>query len=99
MAATHSNSLAAKPGCYDMLTYMSEERTTVYLESEAYRSLKQLARERGVSAASLVREAVAEYASRHAPRRTPRSIGAFRTGDASLSERAEQLLEGMGDDQ
>jgi hypothetical protein len=81
-----------------MVPYMAEERTTVYLESESYRAIKQLARERGVSAASLVREAVAEYASRHAPRRMPKSIGAFRTGDPTLAERAEALLDGMGDD-
>jgi len=44
----------------------------------------------------LVREAVAEYATREQPRRRPRSIGAgsSRTGD--VSERAEALLAGLG---
>lgn len=82
----------------DMVPYMADERTTVYLEAESYRALKQLARERGVSAASLVREAVVDYANRHAQKRRPKSVGAFRTGDPTLSERAEALLEGMGDD-
>jgi hypothetical protein len=81
-----------------MLAYMSEDRTTVYLERNSYRALKQLARDRGVSAASLVREAVSEYAARHAPRRAPRSVGVFSTDDPRLASRAEDLLEGMGED-
>lgn len=81
-----------------MLPYMAEDRTTVYLERDSYRALKQLARDRGVSAASLVREAVSEYAARHAPRRVPRSVGVFSTDDPLLASRSEDLLEGMGED-
>jgi len=44
----------------------------------------------------LIREAVAEYNARHATRRTPRSIGRFASGRRDLSERAEDLLGGMG---
>jgi hypothetical protein len=43
-----------------------------------------------------VREAVAEYAARHEPRRIPKSVGAFASGRRDLSERAEELLKGMG---
>jgi hypothetical protein len=71
-------------------------KTTVYLIEADYRSLKALARERNRTAAELVREAVAEYARRHCPREPPRSIGLGRSGRGDLSEKAEQLLKGMG---
>ncbi len=73
-------------------------KTTVYLDREAYRLLKDLAQQRGASTASLVREAVAEYAARHARRRKARSVGAFASGRPDLSERAEELLDGLGED-
>lgn len=76
---------------------MSEgQKTTLYLDADDYRRLQGLARARGVSTASLVREAVAEYAARHAPRQRPRSLGRFRSGRTDLSERAEELLNGFG---
>lgn len=77
---------------------MSESRlkTTVYLVESDYRRLKTLARERDVTAADLVREAVSEYARRSAPRRKPRSLGVGRSGRHDLSERAEELLAGLG---
>ena len=76
---------------------MSEfEKTTVYLEAEAYRQLKQIARREGRSAAELVREAVTAYAARHAAPTVPTSIGVGRSGRGDLSEQAEELLDGMG---
>jgi hypothetical protein len=74
------------------------EKTTVYLDAAAYRKLKALARAQGRRPAALVREAVAEYAVRHEQRRLPRSVGAFSSGRSDLSERAEELLEGLGKD-
>jgi predicted transcriptional regulator len=74
-------------------------KTTVYLEDDAYRRLQQLARRQGRPAAELVREAVTEYARKHAPARKPKSIGAGRSGRQDLSERAEDLLERFGRDQ
>ena len=71
-------------------------KTTVYLDAEDYRRLQALARSRGRPAAELVREAVSEYARRHAPRRKPRSIGAGHSGKGDIAERAEELLDGMG---
>lgn len=71
-------------------------KTTVYLGEADYRELKALARARRRAAADLVREAIAEYARRHARRRTPRSLGVGRSGRGDLSERAEELLAGMG---
>jgi predicted transcriptional regulator len=73
-------------------------KTTIYLNDDDYRRLQQLARSRGRPAAELVREAVAEYARKHAPARRPRSIGAGRSGRGDLSERAEDLLESFGRD-
>ncbi len=71
-------------------------KTTVYLDPVDYRRLKALAKSQGRPTAQLVREAVAQYASRYAPPVLPSSIGAGRSGAGDLSERAEALLEGMG---
>jgi predicted transcriptional regulator len=71
-------------------------KTTLYLDPDDYRRLKRLAASRKRTPASLVREAVAQYVARHeAP--IPRSLGAFRSGRHDLSERAEELLAGMGE--
>lgn len=51
------------------------------------------------SAAELVREAVAEFAARHAPPVLPSSLGAGGSGRGDLSERAEALPDGMGRDE
>lgn len=76
---------------------MSErQKTTVYLDAVSYRELKRLARARGHGTASLVREAVVEYVASHAARGRPRTVGAFASGKGDLSERAEDLLKGMG---
>jgi hypothetical protein len=78
---------------------MSEhEKTTVYLDPSDYRRLKSLARTRGTKAAEMIREAVAEYVVRHAPRAQPKSLGRFSSGRIDIGERAEDLLDGMGRD-
>jgi hypothetical protein len=74
------------------------QKTTVYLDEETYRDLKRIAREQGRAPAEMVREAVAEYTARHAPRRKPLSIGAFRSGRRDLGQRAEELLDGFGEE-
>jgi predicted transcriptional regulator len=74
------------------------QKTTVYLNEETYRRLKQLARARRRPPAELVREAVAEYTTRHSRRRAPRSVGAFKSGRRDLGQRAEALLAGLGED-
>ncbi len=71
-------------------------KTTVYLTGADYRRLQALARERRQPTAELVREAVALYAARESRRRRPRSLGAGRSGRRDLSERAEELLGGLG---
>jgi len=71
-------------------------KTTVYLTEAEYRRLKELARAQRRPAAELVREAVAEYAHRHAVNERPQSLGAGRSGRGDLSERADELLDGIG---
>lgn len=81
------------------LPYMATyEKTTVYLARPDYGRLKALARQQGRPVAELVREAVAEYADRRAPMVQPKSIGIGRSGRSDISERAEELLQGMGED-
>ncbi len=80
-----------------MVPYMIT-KTTVYLAAADYRRLKALARATGRTTAQLVREAVAEYARRHAGRTRPKSLGAGHSGRGDLGERAEELLEGLGRD-
>jgi hypothetical protein len=67
----------------------------VYLDRDDYARLKQLARRDGRKTAELVREAVAEYARKRGGE-AARSIGAGRSGRGDLSERAEELLRGLG---
>lgn len=74
------------------------QKTTVYLDVETYRRLKQIARGRRRPPAEMVREAIAEYTARHTPRRKPRSVGAFKSGRRDLGRRAEALLAGFGED-
>lgn len=76
---------------------MAEQKTTVYLNAADYRRLRALAQSEGRSTAELIREAVAEYAARRAPARLPRSLSAGRSGRGDLSERAEDLLSGLGE--
>ncbi|MFV1979800.1 MAG: ribbon-helix-helix protein, CopG family, partial [Rhodothermia bacterium] len=73
-------------------------KTTVYLDVGDYQRIKGIARAEGRSAAELVREAVTEYARRHGNRLLPRSLGAGRSRRGDLADRAEDLLDGLGQD-
>lgn len=74
------------------------QKTTVYLDELTYRQLKRLAKARRRAPAAMVREAIAEYTARHAPkRRTPKSVGAFKSGVSDLGLRAEERLKGFGE--
>lgn len=84
------------------LPYMAEARikTTVYLDPDVYRRLKQIGRARSTSPAALLREAVASYADAHSPRRLPRSIGAGASGTPDLASRVDAVLaDGFGRDE
>ena len=71
-------------------------KTTVYLDAADYRRLRAMARAQGRTTASVVREAVATFAAGELRAVRPASIGAGRSGRRDLSERAEDLLRGMG---
>jgi len=73
------------------------DKTTLYLDGDEYRKLKRIAASRKRAPAALVREAVAEYVARHAQPLLPKSLGAGASGRGDLSERAEELLAGMGE--
>jgi predicted transcriptional regulator len=75
---------------------MAVQKTTVYLDAEDYRKLKAIAKAERRAPADLVREAVAEYAGKHARRVAARSIGVGRSKRGDVSERAEELLAGFG---
>jgi predicted transcriptional regulator len=75
---------------------MATTKTTVYLSAADYRRLKLLARATQRTTAELVREAVAEYARRHAPAGGAKSVGAGHSGSGDVAERAEELLRGLG---
>lgn len=71
-------------------------KTTVYLDEDDYRRLKVIARETRRSPASLVREAVSEYARKRGRRKKALSLGVGHSGGGDVAERADELLEGMG---
>ena len=72
------------------------KKTTVYLDADDYRALKRIAQRAGRAPAELVREAVAEYAVKHARVGRAKSVGAFTGRRKDLGERAEERLAGLG---
>lgn len=62
------------------------KRTTVLADDDLIRRLKALARDRGVSFAHVVREALEEKAREHRPR--PRSLGVGDSGRRDVSRKA-----------
>ncbi|WP_419940342.1 ribbon-helix-helix protein, CopG family [Candidatus Palauibacter sp.] len=77
---------------------MDKIKTTVYLRATDYGKLKSIADAENRSAAELIREAVAEYATRKVRARLPRSIGMGDSGMPDLAERYEEYLDGFGED-
>ncbi|MGH6635822.1 MAG: CopG family transcriptional regulator [Gammaproteobacteria bacterium] len=73
-------------------------KTTLYLPEAEYRLLKALARQKHRPASELVREAIVEYTQRYGKRRSPQSLGVGHSGRGDLSEKAEELLTGLGSD-
>ncbi len=72
------------------------QKTTVYLREADYRRIKTIARELRRPPAALIRDAVTEFAGRYGRARRPESVGAGHSGIGDLSERAEELLSGIG---
>jgi predicted transcriptional regulator len=69
-------------------------KTTLYLDDDLYARLQREADERGTTQALVVREALAAYVVRR--RRKSKSVGMGHSGKGDLSERAEELLKGLG---
>lgn len=74
---------------------MAMQKTTVYLPDNLKADLKRAAAETGQSEAELIREGI-RLAVEHSTQPTPRS-GIFHSGDARLSQRVDELLEGFGE--
>lgn len=69
------------------------KRTTIFADEETLAALRTIARERGLSLAEAMRQALAAFVAKHRPRRKPLSIiGIGRSGRKDAAERAEQLL-------
>ena len=73
-------------------------RTTIYLDEHTRERLESLAEASGQTQAAVIREAIAVYTSTRGSRRAPRSVGMGASASGDLSERAEELLEGFGQD-
>lgn len=93
MADVYSYHMSRKP---KPLLVPKTTKTTVYLDAIDYRRLQAVARAQGRTTASVVREAIAVFATEAGRTVRPASIGAGRSGRRDLSERAEDLLRGMG---
>lgn len=73
------------------------KRTTVYLPKQLKQDLKNVSEECGRSEAELIREGVKRVVAEHRPQK-PR-FPLFASGDPTLAERADELLEeGFGED-
>ena len=70
-------------------------RTTVYLPEELKAALERAAVASGRSEADLIREGV-EYVASRTDRPRPR-VPLFDSGDPTLAERADELLDGFGE--
>jgi predicted transcriptional regulator len=73
-------------------------RTTIYLDEHTRERLQSLAEASGQTQAAVIREAIAVYSSTRGSRRAPRCVGMGASTSGDLSERAEELLEGFGED-
>lgn len=71
------------------------ERTTVYLTTAQRRALATTARATGKSEAQLIREGVEAVTSSHQVAEP--TIPLFESGESDLATRADDLLEGFGE--
>jgi len=68
-------------------------RTSLFLDDDLIKRMQKLARARGVSFATVVREALAQYAADAEPAAgIPSIAGRFASGHADTSERVDELL-------
>ncbi len=68
-------------------------RTSLFLDEQILKRIQKLADHRGVSLASVVREALAEYVSSASPAaELPSIAGQFRSEHRDTAERVDDLL-------
>jgi len=68
-------------------------RTSLFLDDQIIKRMQKLARSRGVSFATVVREALAQYAAvGEPPSGVPSIAGRFASGSSETSERVDELL-------
>ena len=67
-------------------------RTSLFLDDQLIKRLQKLARSRDVSFATVVREALAQYAAVAKPAGVPSIAGRFASGEPDTSERVDELL-------
>lgn len=71
---------------------MPMKRTSLFLDAKLLENLRRAADRRGVSVASLVREAVAAYLAPAAAGALPSFTGKFESGHTDTSARVDDLL-------
>ena len=71
------------------------EKTTVYLPDELKRALRRAAHSTGRSEADLIREGIGLVTGTH--RIAEPRLPLFESGQPSLAERVDELLEGFGE--
>lgn len=70
-------------------------KTTLYLDETTMLRLRQLSKKQGRQQSALIREALDAYLDRNDKRPMPKGVGAYSSGRSDISERAEELLDGM----
>lgn len=68
------------------------KRTSLFLDEKLMAQLQRYARRHGVSFASVVREALAQYVAEPKAAQLPSVAGRFSSGTADTSERVDELL-------
>lgn len=76
-----------------MCNIYAMRRTSLFLDEQLIKRMQKLARSRGVSFATLVREALAQYTAGVQPSSgVPSIAGRFESGTTDTSERVDELL-------
>jgi Arc/MetJ-type ribon-helix-helix transcriptional regulator len=73
------------------------KKTTVYLPDDLKAALERAAAERGTSEAEVVREALRSLMNRVERARPRIPLTGAGLGEATIAERSEELLSGLGD--